>query len=69
MIIDPYSDKNNNTNPTLEYSVLNPLTNSLSPSEKSKGARFVSDNRQINQRGRMKNHITLKQETNIIWWE
>lgn len=38
----PYSLKNNNTKATLEYSVLKPLTNSLSPSEKSKGARFNS---------------------------
>ncbi len=38
----PYSLKNNNTKATLENSVLKPLTNSLSPSDKSNGARFNS---------------------------
>jgi len=38
----PYSLKNKSTNATLENSVLKPLTNSLSPSDKSKGARFNS---------------------------
>jgi len=38
----PYSPKNNNANPILLYSVLKPETNSLSPSAKSKGDRFVS---------------------------
>lgn len=41
-IIIPYSLKNNRTNDTLENSVLNPLTSSLSPSAKSKGARLSS---------------------------
>jgi len=41
-IIFPYSPKNNNANPILLYSVLNPETNSLSPSAKSNGDRFVS---------------------------
>lgn len=38
----PYSLKNKKTNATLANSTLNPLTNSLSPSEKSKGARLSS---------------------------
>ena len=37
-----YSAKKINTNPTEEYSMLNPDTSSDSPSEKSKGVRFVS---------------------------
>ena len=37
-----YSAKNTTTNGTEEYSVLKPETNSLSPSAKSKGERFVS---------------------------
>ena len=36
-------------NVNLEYSVLNPDTSSLSPSAKSKGVRFVSARRQMNQ--------------------
>ena len=44
-----YSPKNNNANPPLEYSILNPETNSDSPSEKSKGVRFVSAKEEINQ--------------------
>lgn len=38
----PYSDINSNANPPLPYSVLNPETNSDSPSEKSKGVRLDS---------------------------
>lgn len=41
-IIIPYSDRNSNTNPLLEYSILNPEISSLSPSLKSKGARLHS---------------------------
>jgi len=41
-IILPYSDKKIIANPPLLYSVLNPDTNSDSPSAKSKGARLVS---------------------------
>jgi hypothetical protein len=41
-IILPYSLKNNKVKEREEYSVLNPETNSLSPSAKSKGARLVS---------------------------
>jgi hypothetical protein len=40
--IIPYSDKKINTKPTAEYSTLNPLISSLSPSAKSKGARLHS---------------------------
>lgn len=45
----PYSLKNKNTNEILPISILNPLINSLSPSIKSKGARFVSIKEIINQ--------------------
>jgi len=38
----PYSLKNKYTNISLPISTLNPLINSLSPSSKSKGARFLS---------------------------
>jgi len=37
-----YSAKKIKTNPKEEYSILNPETNSDSPSEKSKGVRLVS---------------------------
>lgn len=37
-----YSARKIKTNPTDEYSMLNPDTNSDSPSEKSKGVRLVS---------------------------
>lgn len=43
-----YSAIKMNANINLEYSVLNPDTSSLSPSAKSKGARLVSANRQMN---------------------
>jgi len=42
IIIFPYSPRNKKVNSSLPYSVLKPETNSLSPSEKSKGARLVS---------------------------
>lgn len=48
----PYSPRNNKANKDEPYSTLNPLTNSLSPSAKSKGARFVSANK-------ANNHIKL----------
>lgn len=41
-IIFIYSDKKIKANPPLLYSILNPLTSSLSPSAKSKGDRLVS---------------------------
>lgn len=44
-----YSDMKINANEALAYSVLNPETNSLSPSVKSKGVRFVSASKQVNQ--------------------
>lgn len=47
--IIPYSPKNRKVNPIEEYSTLNPLINSLSPSLKSKGVRFLSIKIQINQ--------------------
>ena len=49
-IIIPYSLRNRNTKVKLLISILNPLINSLSPSNKSNGARFVSMRERINQR-------------------
>lgn len=43
-----YSDKKIKANPPLLYSILNPETNSDSPSAKSKGARLVSAKKIIN---------------------
>ena len=54
-MINPYSPKKRNTKKIEEYSVLNPLTNSDSPSVRSNGARFVSariDKTQIGKSGR-----------------
>ena len=47
-----------------EYSVLNPLTNSDSPSVKSKGARLVSARILINHNGKIKKNLQ-KNELNI----
>jgi hypothetical protein len=44
-----YSAIKINANPTLPYSILNPETNSDSPSAKSKGVRLVSATQEINQ--------------------
>lgn len=41
-IIEPYSARKKRAKPILEYSTLNPETNSDSASGRSKGARFVS---------------------------
>ncbi len=62
-IILPYSDKKIIANPPLLYSVLNPETNSDSPSAKSKGARLVSaTSRQIQHN----NHIGFMAEKNQV---
>jgi len=53
-----YSLKKINTNPVEAYSILNPETNSDSPSEKSKGVRLVSARSKTN-------HITLKKGRKI----
>jgi hypothetical protein len=53
-MIIPYSLKNKNTNVRLLISILNPLISSLSPSNKSKGARFVSMRERANQRANHK---------------
>lgn len=53
-----YSLKKIKTNPVEAYSILNPETNSDSPSEKSKGVRLVSANNItshiINTKGKIK---------------
>lgn len=48
-IILAYSAIKIKANPTLPYSILNPDTNSDSPSAKSNGVRFVSATHEINQ--------------------
>lgn len=48
-IMFKYSAMKMKVNDVAAYSVLNPETNSLSPSAKSKGVRFVSANRVVNQ--------------------
>jgi len=55
-MIIPYSLKNKNTKVNLLISILNPLINSLSPSHKSKGARFVSIRERTNHNN---NQITI----------
>ena len=45
--IIPYSAKKNKVNPAPPYSILKPDTNSLSPSERSNGARLVSAKKTI----------------------
>jgi hypothetical protein len=62
-IILPYSDKKIIAKPPPAYSVLNPETNSDSPSAKSNGARFTSADikaiQQINQIGDTKTRNQL----------
>lgn len=55
-----YSAKAIKANPTPPYSTLYPATNSDSPSTKSKGARFVSANRQIIQRIKISSETKLQ---------
>lgn len=52
--IIPYSLKKIKINPNLPNSKLKPLINSLSPSAKSKGARFISATQQIHHKGKIK---------------
>ena len=65
-IILPYSPKNRNAKSKDPYSILNPETNSLSPSAKSKGERFVSATIMINQiKIKKKKKSILKQLLNL----
>ena len=50
-------------NPSLPYSMLNPDTNSDSPSAKSKGVRFVSAKQEINQIPTIGNNIIILFQT------
>lgn len=52
-----YSDIKINANTLLAYSVLNPDTNSLSPSARSNGVRFVSARSVVNQINRSGGHM------------
>jgi len=62
-IILPYSAKNNKANPPLPYSILNPDTNSDSPSAKSKGVRLVSANAEPDQhKNKLKKQKKLKEK-------
>jgi hypothetical protein len=69
-ITKPYSPTNKSANPLLENSVLNPLTNSLSPSIKSNGARPVSAKMlilQINKIGKVNpKNLVLKISNKLI---
>lgn len=60
-IILPYSAKNNKAKPPLPYSILNPETNSDSPSAKSKGVRLVSARQEVTQQIKIGNIITKNQ--------
>lgn len=64
-IIIEYSAKKNKTNPPEPYSTLNPEINSLSPSEKSKGARLVSANIVINQIRKIGNRLINNNNSTI----
>lgn len=59
----PYSAINKKANLYPPYSILNPETNSLSPSDKSKGARLVSAMMQINHRPKNAGERSHTQET------
>ena len=61
--MDIYSARNIITNGTELYSVLNPLTSSDSPSEKSKGERFVSASDVMNRSIITKNRYVLRLES------
>lgn len=61
-----YSAKKIKANPPLLYSILNPDTNSDSPSEKSKGARFVSAKRMIIMETQIK--IFRKKKIVYFWY-
>merc|ERR1712011_37693 len=54
-----YSAKKIRTKPTEEYSMLNPDTNSDSPSEKSKGVRLVSAIQEISHKRQLKGRIII----------
>lgn len=64
-----YSDMKMSANILLEYSVLNPDTNSLSPSARSNGVRFVSARsvvNQINNRGGVHRKLLNGLDVNIV---
>lgn len=61
-----YSDRNKKAKYAPEYSVLKPDTSSDSDSLKSKGARWVSANIQINQTGNNKLYNKLLIEKKLI---
>lgn len=71
-MIFKYSVINNNVNKTLEYSVLNPDTNSDSPSTRSNGARFSSASSVISQNKNIiifiigRNSVDLEKELEIL---
>jgi len=65
-IIFKYSPIKIKANPPALYSVLNPDTNSLSPSLKSKGVRFVSANLLVNQKTKRGKRLKKKRELLFI---
>ncbi len=61
-----YSPKKINANPPLEYSTLNPDTNSDSPSAKSKGVRLVSASNETN-KTKAKGTLNNKNQINFCF--
>merc|ERR1711944_286374 len=68
-IIFKYSPIKIKANPPALYSVLNPDTNSLSPSLKSKGVRFVSANLLVNQKTKKKGRLKKKENSCLYAYE
>lgn len=64
-IILAYSEINSKAKPPLPYSMLKPDTNSLSPSEKSKGVRLVSARQHESQQ---KNKGKEKNKNQLMLW-
>ena len=65
-IIFPYSDKKIIANPPPAYSVLNPETNSDSPSAKSNGARFTSADIKAIQQTNQIGDTKIKNQLNFL---
>ena len=66
IIIEQYSARKIKANQPPMYSVLNPETNSDSPSAKSKGLRFVSAKQEENQ---IENKIKFPKKNQSSFWE
>lgn len=62
----PYSAIKMTANPPALNSVLNPETNSLSPSAKSKGVRLVSANLEISQRPKIIGIVIINAKYSLL---